>query len=636
MVQSDRSQARQTMRVVYLLAVGFVSWLATFLFRCYYQSLPGVPSAHPREHEPPYPGATDDHLFWFLQISDIHLSLVNNFKVREDLHSFCTKTVSTVNPALILVTGDLTHAKLRGRYRSRQFEEEWKVYGEIMATTGVRDRQPWLDIRGNHDNYDIKSRSHPSNLYLKYSSGFHKGSLRNTHSYSYTHTTTFGSYQFIAMDACPSPGPRRPFNFFGILHYEDLSALQYLVHSSENHSSFSPPNATIWFSHYPTATIATDHTALRRLMSSAVAHVCGHLHDPLGGVPMYSRHPSGHLELELIDFKDNRGYRLMAMDHDLFSFMDNSLDRWPLVLITNPKDSHFSVPGKEPLGRIRQSTHIRILAFSPYGIKSVQVWVDGYPLLPATRVNRGPLYTTPWDPSLFSSGLHTVTVVAYDERQNVQNISHQFSLDGHHLPPLKRLPQLLLLTDFSSLFQMLFIFLWLSLLTFLVHSWLNRTQAVFLQPLVRKKPVFLPLILLVFYLGVGPWFFGEIITGAYGLVFVHGILVSGQFIPGSLTYFFGIQQILLWYIPLTFYLNHLLSSPCSFSSSCLRQLLCYFIMFCLFLNHCQWLLTFSPYGPWALILSPGISWTLFLSLYLFLRSWKGSSKVQTLCMKGLH
>ena len=46
---------------------------------------------------------------------------------------------------------------------------------------------------------------------------------------------------------------------------------------------------------------------LRQLMASAVAHVCGHLHTLANLVSrLYGRHPSGHLELELADFKDNR------------------------------------------------------------------------------------------------------------------------------------------------------------------------------------------------------------------------------------------------------------------------------------------------------------------------------------------
>lgn len=84
---------------------------------------------------------------------------------------------------------------------------------------------------------------------------------------------------------------------------EDLSSLRFLVSKTERHS----PNLTFWFSHYPSSTIVGDHHVLRQLMSSSVAHVCGHLHTLRGIVQtMYARHPGGHLELELVDFKDNR------------------------------------------------------------------------------------------------------------------------------------------------------------------------------------------------------------------------------------------------------------------------------------------------------------------------------------------
>lgn len=37
-------------------------------------------------------------------------------------------------------------------------------------------------------------------------------------SFHYVHTTSFGSYSFICVDATLSPGPKRPYNFFGILN----------------------------------------------------------------------------------------------------------------------------------------------------------------------------------------------------------------------------------------------------------------------------------------------------------------------------------------------------------------------------------------------------------------------------------
>ena len=90
---------------------------------------------------------------------------------------------------------------------------------------------------------------------------------------------------------------------------EDLTVLRSLASSSSPSAATAPttPNSTLWFSHFPTSTIVADHRALRQLMSTSVAHICGHLHDLNGHADtMYARHPSGHLELELVDFKDHR------------------------------------------------------------------------------------------------------------------------------------------------------------------------------------------------------------------------------------------------------------------------------------------------------------------------------------------
>lgn len=44
-------------------------------------------------------------------------------------------------------------------------------------------------------------------------------------------------------------------------------------------------------------------------------------------------------------------------------------------------------------------------------------------------------------------------------------------------------------------------------------------------------------------LNAGPWYIGELLTGVYGLVGVHGVIVAGHFLPGSLTYLDGVLQV---------------------------------------------------------------------------------------------
>ena len=71
-------------------------------------------------------------------------------EVAGDLEKFCTDTISTIDPALVLVTGDITHAKFPDNLFSQQFEEEWDTYEKVLKKCRLRERLPWLDIRGNH------------------------------------------------------------------------------------------------------------------------------------------------------------------------------------------------------------------------------------------------------------------------------------------------------------------------------------------------------------------------------------------------------------------------------------------------------------------------------------------------------
>eukprot|EP00042_Codosiga_hollandica_P049047 m.562170 g.562170 ORF g.562170 m.562170 type:complete len:109 (-) comp57799_c0_seq2:1344-1670(-) len=81
-------------------------------------------------------------------------------------------------------------------------------------------------------------------------------------------------------------------------------------------------------------------------------YLCGHLHTLVS--QMYARHDN-FLELEVGDWRDNRKFRLMAIDHDLISFADLSFNSWPALLVLNPKDARFINDAREPLHLIGTS-----------------------------------------------------------------------------------------------------------------------------------------------------------------------------------------------------------------------------------------------------------------------------------------
>lgn len=114
-------------------------------------------------------------------------------------------------------------------------------------------------------------------------------------------------YSFIGVDACLEPGPRRPFNFIGMLDDVEVDEIVQLVNQTE----FTGSNYSIWFGHFPTSCIVSPgHGKVRSLIAKdkkGLVYVCGHLHRLGGLVPhMYTLQQDGFLELELGDWKDNR------------------------------------------------------------------------------------------------------------------------------------------------------------------------------------------------------------------------------------------------------------------------------------------------------------------------------------------
>ncbi|KAF5294024.1 hypothetical protein FQA39_LY13578 [Lamprigera yunnana] len=560
------------------------------------------------------------HLLWFLQISDIHISIFRDEKRITEFKEFCQYAVNVFKPSVVLASGDLTDAKSVNKIGSSQVEQEWKIYENVLTSLNITNHTQWLDIRGNHDNFNVLSPKSKENYFANYSI---QGKVYPK-SYHYQLSKDGEIYSFIAVDACIQPGPRRPFNFVGILDSDEVSVINNIIKKIQ----LSGSKYTIWFGHFPTSCVLSrEEGGIRHLIGNdktALAYLCGHLHNLGGLVPqMYALQQDGFLELELGDWKKKRMFRLLAIDNGLLSFVDVKHGTWPVALITNPKHARFVIPYKENLDTIKYSTHIRVLAFSTTTILFVKVQIDNEEWMTCKHV-QGPLYVAPWQPLKYMQHLHKIEVIVEDSLGRTIQLSQPFSLDGTKLS-FSFLPRLVLMGNVSEAFKLLYgVFNALSILPLLLCKCLcyltqegkirkPTTRGGILKIIYRKfwilasvDRIFWPLVIYPIYLMFGPWSIGFIVEDRIGAIFAWGIYVDGVFLPGSFTYAYGFLQVLFYQIPLTFILAH--ATDYRFVSTILRDNTAYikFSFQCLITKprlKPSWLFKIGLYLPFILLIS---------------------------------
>lgn len=135
-------------------------------------------------------------------------------------------------------------------------------------------------------------------------------------------------------------------------------------------------------------------------------------------------------------------FRLAVFDHGLFSFTDVHHNSWPIVIVTNPKHAMFRIPQKENVnlslskhslfGVVQlwisnwllinvyflynthtESTHIRVLGFSPDGIANCTVSINYEASVDCVKMNDN-LFVVKWNPKLYQKGVHTIAVHMID------------------------------------------------------------------------------------------------------------------------------------------------------------------------------------------------------------------------------
>ncbi|XP_046445008.1 transmembrane protein 62-like isoform X2 [Daphnia pulex] len=591
-------------------------------------------------------GQDDEDAFIFVHISDLHISHYTANDRYEQLNEFCSVNLKAIGPGLVLASGDLTDSVAPGKVLVKQFLDEWQMYKDVYTKCQNESGMVhWLDLRGNHDNFNVDGYNSSNSYYPQFGS-----QRKNPGSYmTIIKTNERTKYAFIAVDATLEIGPKRLLNFVGQLDDNRLSKLKEFDKNATN----SNVNGTIWFGHYPSSCIFNSGPGLRDVASKGIAYLCGHLHNFVGFVPeMYSRHYSGMLELELADWKDNRIYRVAVLDKGLFSFADVKHKTWPIIVVSNPKPLLTVQCCQQPIEIMATSTHIRIFIFSPSPIEVCEVSLDHGSWKPCKLTGQNnPLYTAPWQPELYAEGRHTLEVRAKDSSGSEETTEIEFALDKTISPHFSWRAEIALMWDLTTISRWLFwVSIFFSTVPFGIMHLLQRritlgersperVKCACLKLLLRKfwvfsgiKKLFYPILAYSIYLCVGPWLAGYLIDDRIGVVFAWGTFFDdGLFLKGTTTYLYCGIHIILFNGPLICILAH--TADVRFEETIKRNRAYSRTFFTKFMLHVPiWsllafhlatcLLFMHSYGWYTLLLNPARFWSLFLAFYLW---WKAKT-----------
>lgn len=159
-----------------------------------------------------------------------------------------------------------------------QRESWWGAYiltcKFVCNNTCTKNYMLKININVFSDSFNVMNFHSHNNYYSHYSIQGKK----HPRSYMYNVNTSLDTFSFIAIDASLKPGPKRPFNFIGILNEDEMNRIQQLVNQSKE------SNAVIVFGHYPTSSIVwhsilndgairPSYISIKSLLGKNITHI---------------------------------------------------------------------------------------------------------------------------------------------------------------------------------------------------------------------------------------------------------------------------------------------------------------------------------------------------------------------------
>jgi hypothetical protein len=394
-------------------------------------------------------GTDTDRVFWFIHATDPHIG-TRGSNDSSRLRWLVTTARSVITPDFIVLSGDLTdstNGNLFG-YPNGPYQAEWDEYKSLLSQAGANDRSFLYDIPGNHDAYSDK-------YFAYYCANSVQGCASGSPQVSWTRTFPFGTYHFLGVNTADNTG--KPFSL--TWPYGDYAGLDEteLAFIRSELSAKSGANLTFVFGHHPVTDTGASgdtwlyygHQAFIQELGGAAASAYnyGHTHsaaETLFDGNAYTGAMPGpgvrYTSVASLGKSSSSNFSVIAVDHDAVSTVTQTVNTWPVVLITAPVDAYvgsaanpyaYTVPAAA-------ANPIRALVFDSGSIASVDYRIDGATTwTPMHRVAaNGPLWTGTWDATSVVPGEHTIEVRAVGTTTRADTIRVQVTGGAANRPPV--------------------------------------------------------------------------------------------------------------------------------------------------------------------------------------------------------
>lgn len=296
-------------------------------------------------------------------LTDIHI----NHQIPSTTNTFSKALKQTVDLGVnaILATGDLVDnwdTVNSNLGVGEQTEADFILYKENIDL--IPDRNNYVEVSGNHDEYGVPSLNDPTHFVFKYAK-FIK-SVEKLEDW-WVHVANISNYEVIFINPYRYPTGHAKVGFWIMPTTEMLDVIEKAL--------LTPPTRTRFIlCHFPVRLWSdkpksSNGNTFQDLIgkSQAIAVLTGHLHPSTETL----QHINGILEVVGPDLAWHSAYGLMAMDNGRFSYTTIDTANPPIAVVTHP------VPKNQVSKMINfeaTETQIRVLVFTD---KELNIEVKG-------------------------------------------------------------------------------------------------------------------------------------------------------------------------------------------------------------------------------------------------------------------